>query len=396
MPSLLDDPRVARAVAHARATDEETLADQMALTSVAAPPFEESARAVAMAERFRACGLEEVRVDEAGNTLALRPGSQDAPPVILSAHLDTVFPADTPLTVSRRGDVLTGPGISDDGRGLAVILAVARALRAGGVETRHPVLFAATVGEEGLGDLRGARHLVGPSGAGSGAAAFISIDGAGLDRVVASGLGARRFRVEVRGPGGHSWQNRGTVNPIHALARMVAALADPEPRPDADSTVSVTRWGGGLSINAIPRVAWAEVDCRAIDGDELTHAGERLRSLVEHTLDEENAMGRGTLEAELRCVGTRPAGATDPEGSLVRATRLATEAVDAEAVLALSSTDANAAMAVGIPAVTVGGGGQAGLAHTTDEWYRNVQGVEGVLRALYLVVLVAGLDDGGA
>jgi len=390
---LLDDPRVARAAAHARATDEETLADQVALTEIAAPPFRETARAAAMVTLLRRSGLTGVRIDEIGNVLALRSGAEASAPVVLSAHLDTVFPEGTPVAVARVGDLLKGPGISDDGRGLAVLLAVARALEAGGIVTRRPILFAATVGEEGLGDLRGVRHLVGAKGAGHGSAAFISVDGAGLDRVVSRGLGSRRFRVEMRGPGGHSWQDRGTVNPIHALARVVTRLIEDPPSPEAETSLAVTRCGGGLSINSIPGEAWVEIDCRGTDETDLERSERELRAAVQQALAEANARGRGSLETAIRLVGSRPAAATEPDALLVRATRVATEAVGSHIILALSSTDANAAMAVDIPAVTFGGGGQAGLAHTTGEWYRNVQGVEGVLRALYTVVLVAGVVE---
>jgi acetylornithine deacetylase/succinyl-diaminopimelate desuccinylase-like protein len=391
---LMDDPRLVSAVAHATATDEVTLADQIALTEVPAPPFAEEARAAVMSGLLLEAGLAEVHTDGIGNVLALRPGAADVAPVILSAHLDTVFPPETPIDVRRDGDLLEGPGISDDGRGLAVLLAVARALDAGAITTRAPILFAATVGEEGAGDLRGARHLVGPSGAGRDAAAFISIDGAGLDRVVAYGLGSRRFRLRIRGPGGHSWLDWGLANPIHALGRAVASLvALPLPREPV-TTLTVARWGGGTSVNAIPQEAWAEVDCRSACDEHLERTEAAVRDAVGAATAAENARAeRGALEADVERIGLRPAGATDPEAGLVRAARMATEAVGVDPVLSLSSTDANAAMAVGIPAITLGGGGEAGGAHTTAEWYRNIRGVEGVARALYTVVLSAGMMD---
>jgi acetylornithine deacetylase/succinyl-diaminopimelate desuccinylase-like protein len=391
LKSLLDDPGVCRAAAYVRKTDEDTLADQLGLTAVAAPPFGEAPRAAAMGERLRCAGLRGVCIDEIGNVVALRPGAEDLPAVIVSAHLDTVFPADVPVEVNRIGDLLLGPGISDDGRGLAVLLAVARALEAGGISTRHPVLFAATVGEEGLGDLRGAKHLVSPSGAGRGAAAFVSVDGAGLDRIVTRGLGSRRFRVRVSGPGGHSWQDRGTVNPIHALGRAVEALADLVPAGDASSALTVARWGGGTSINAIPQDAWIEIDCRGASEERLEALEAEVRRVVAAAVAVENAAGRDTLRVSLESVGMRTGGATDPRSAVVRAARRASEAVGAEPLFTMASTDANAAMAAGIPALTMGGGGEAGLAHTTEEWYRNVRGVEGVLRALYTVVLTAEL-----
>jgi len=389
---LRDDPRIASAVAHATATDEETLADQITLTRVPAPPFGEDARAAVMSGLLLEAGLAEVRTDAVGNVLGLRVGAADVAPVVFSAHLDTVFPPETPIDVRRDGDLIEGPGISDDGRGLAVLLAVARALDAGAISTRAPILFAATVGEEGAGDLRGARYLVGPSGAGRGAAAFVSIDGAGLDRVVVHGLGSRRFRLRIRGPGGHSWLDWGLANPIHALGRVVASLvALPLPREPV-TTLTVARWGGGTSVNAIPQEAWAEVDCRSASEEHLDRTEAAVRDAVGAATAAENARAeRGALEAEVERIGLRPAGATDPEAGLVLAARLATEAVGVEPVLALSSTDANAAMAVGIPAITLGGGGEAGGAHTTAEWFRNVRGVDGVARALYTVVLSAGL-----
>jgi acetylornithine deacetylase/succinyl-diaminopimelate desuccinylase-like protein len=389
---LLDDPRIASAVAHAAATDEETLADQIALTEVPAPPFAEEARAASMTGLLLGVGLTEVRTDAIGNVLALRPGAADAAPVVLSAHLDTVFPPETPIVVRRDGDLLEAPGISDDGRGLAVLLAVARALDVGSIETRAPILFAATVGEEGVGDLRGARYLVGPAGAGRGAAAFISIDGAGLDRVVVHGLGSRRFRLRVRGPGGHSWLDWGLANPIHALGRAVASLVALPLPAEPLTTLTVARWGGGTSVNTIAQEAWAEVDCRSASDDHLERTEAAVRdALGAATAAENRRAERGTLEAQVERIGLRPAGTTDPDAGLVRAARLATEAVGVDPVLALSSTDANAAMAAGIPAVTLGGGGEAGGAHTTAEWYRNVRGVEGVTRALYTIVLSAGM-----
>lgn len=390
---MLDDPRVASAVAHARATDEATLADQVALTEVPAPPFAEEARGVAMAGMLLEAGLADVWTDTAGNVLALRPGASDAPPIVLSAHLDTVFPPETPITVRRDVNLFEGPGISDDGRGLAVLLAVARALDAGPVETSAPVLFAGTVGEEGVGDLRGAKHLVGPTGAARGAAGFISIDGAGLDRIVAHGLGSRRFRLRVRGPGGHSWLDWGLANPIHALGRAVASLASLPLPTDPLTTLTVARWGGGTSVNAIAQEAWAEVDCRSASDAHLEEAEAAVIEAVRAATVAENGQAeRGALQAHVERIGLRHAGTTDPDATLVRAARLATEAVGVQPTLSLSSTDANAAMAAGIPAVTLGGGGEAGGAHTTAEWYRNVRGVEGVVRALYTVVLSAGIE----
>jgi acetylornithine deacetylase/succinyl-diaminopimelate desuccinylase-like protein len=403
LASALRHPAVARASALCRDEDERTLAWQMELTSIPAPPFAEAARGRRMVELLVEAGARRVRTDEAGNVLGDVPGTvlgdipghlpghlpaaADLRPLILSAHLDTVFGEDVPITVHRDGDLLRGPGISDDGRGLAVVLAVVRALREARVPLARPVLVAATVGEEGLGDLRGARHLMGPNGEGRGAAGFVSVDGAGLDRIVTRGVGSRRFRLTVRGAGGHSWQDWGIANPIHALAdavrRMVSAGFPAEPR----TTLTVARWGGGTSINAIPQAAWVEVDARSTAEDELERLEGTIRSAVASALAEESGRASGPpLEVAVERVGRRAAGATDPAHPLVRAAWAATAEAGAAPTLEASSTDANAAMAEGIPAITVGGGGEAGLAHTTGEWYRNVRGPEGVLRALWTVV----------
>jgi acetylornithine deacetylase/succinyl-diaminopimelate desuccinylase-like protein len=397
MERLLDqvmrDPRIRHAAADARASDELTIADQISLCEVPAPPFGEGLRGRVMADRFQALGLSDVGFDEAGNVLALRPATTSRPPIVLSAHLDTVFADRGSVSVLREGDTLRAPGISDDARGLAVLLAVGRALNAARILTVRPVLLAATVGEEGVGNLRGSLHLMGRGGAGREAGAFISVDGAGLDRVVTRGLGSRRFRITVRGPGGHSWTDRGLVNPIHALGRVVAALPGRVRPSESTSALTVARWGGGTGVNAIPQEAWVEVDVRSESVEVLELVERDLRRTVSGAIAEEEATHMGGLTVHVEQLGVRPGGATPSDAPLVRAAVAATRAVGAEPVMALASTDANAAMAVGIPAITLGGGGEAGLAHTTAEWYRNTKGPEGVLRALYTLLLVAGVAD---
>jgi tripeptide aminopeptidase len=401
---LRDDPRVRAAEAAVAADDDNVLAQQVLLTSIPSPPFGEEARGRRMAELMAEAGLGGVTVDEAGNVLGSLPASRaGAPdgrgeargepgPVIVAAHLDTVFGAGTPVDVREDGGRLFGPGISDDGRGLAVLLALARALRSGEVRLCAPVLFAATVGEEGPGNLRGVRHLFGAGGAGRGAAGFVSVDGAGLDRIVVRGVGSRRFRITIRGPGGHSWVDWGTANPIHALGAAVGRLAEIPLPAHPPGTLTVARWGGGTSINAIPQQAWAEVDARSESEPALERIeGEIRRTVAQCVGEASRGPARGQLSTEITVLGVRPGGATSPEASLVRAAAAATRAVGVEPTLSASSTDANVPMAAGIPAVTVGGGGEAGLAHTTEEWYSNEGGVEGVLRALYTLLLVAGV-----
>ena len=387
---LLEDPGAQVAAAHARSADERTLDDQAELSRIPAPPFAEEERARRMAELMAEAGLERVRADETGNVLADLPGSRGGAPLVISAHLDTVFPAEVDVTVSREGQLLRGPGISDDARGLAVLLAVARCLREGGIRCTTPVLFAATVGEEGLGDLRGVKHLF-HEGEGRRAAGFISVDGAGLERLVVRALPSRRFRIMGHGPGGHSWIDWGLVNPIHALGEAVSRLTELDLPVEPTTTLTIARWGGGKSINAIPQDAWIEVDTRSESDDQLADLERRIRDAIRSVCAAADGTG-GPLDMTVDVLGHRPGGQTPSEAPLLRAAVAATRHLGAEPLLTASSTDANIPMSLGIPAITVGGGGEAGQAHTTEEWYRNVRGVEGVQRALYTVLLAAGAE----
>lgn len=389
-PSVSGEPRVQRAFDFLAETDEATLTAQIELSEIPAPPFQEEVRGQRLAEFFRAEGLSDVRADEAGNVLGSGAAGSDPTlaghPLIVSAHLDTVFPEGTDVSVTRDGDLLKGPGISDDARGLACMLAVVRALRAAELRTVRPLLFVGTVGEEGVGDLRGVKHLFGPDGAGEGASAFISLDGAGLDRIVVHGLGSRRYRISIRGPGGHSWVDWGTPNPLHALTRVGQRLTSLALSKEPRATLTLARTGGGTSINAIPQEAWLEIDTRCSAGEHLDELQEQIRSAVE----EECAKEPG-LHAHIEVVGDRPGGETLEDEPLVQAALEATRGRGRMPQLALSSTDANVPMALGIPALTLGCGGDAGLAHTTEEWYRNVDGPDGTIRALHTILLYAGV-----
>ena len=391
---LLEQEDVRAAHEHIVATDERTLTDQIVLTEIPAPPFGEEARARRMVELLAEAGLADVDQDAVGNVLALRPGAEDRQPLVLSAHLDTVFPTGTDVSVRRDGEILRAPGISDDGRGLAALVAIARALSKAAITTRLPILFAATVGEEGSGDLRGVRHLFGAGGAGSEAAGFISLDGAGMKYVVARSLGARRFRVVLRGRGGHSWIDWGAPNPIHALGRAVGALAAWPAPTDPPLSLTVARWGGGTSVNAIPEEAWADLDLRSESSSHLDGGEERMRAVLERSLSEENSgttdPGR-RLHLEVTPLGHRPTGVTALDSPLVEAALEATRASGVEPVVTASSTDANLPMSLGIPAITLGAGGSAGEVHTNGEWYRNDNGPMGIQRALHTVLLLTGL-----
>lgn len=382
------------------ATDPRTLEEQVRLARTPAPPFQEEDRAALFAELLEASGGGPAQRDEVGNVLSWRgdPGPQ---PLVLSAHLDTVFPAGQEIRIEKKDDVWTGPGICDDARGLAVLLAVVRALDAVGVGLPFPLLLVGTVGEEGAGDLRGVRHLLGDRGRGRDARGFISLDGAGLHRIVASGVGSCRYRVGIHGPGGHSWVNAGRINPIRILSRAIATLD--RARIPRGATVNVGRIHGGTSVNAIPTEVWAELEARSEDAGDLKRTARILVQAVEEAVEETNrhrladapvngAPGLARLEVET--IGERPAGRCDPDSSLTRAALAATRAVTGRAELAASSTDANYGMSVGIPSLTLGAGGEAGEAHTPNEWYRNTNGPEGALRAALTLRLLAEAEGG--
>ncbi|HYJ79637.1 MAG TPA: M20/M25/M40 family metallo-hydrolase [Longimicrobiaceae bacterium] len=398
-PPLLADPRLTPARALAHSTDEDTLREQLELVAIPAPPFGEQRRGAHVLERFRELGLVLVWRDEVGNVLGMLPGAaeEDGAPVVVAAHLDTVFAADTDLTPRRDDGRIYAPGITDNARGLAGMLAVARIMAADRVRTYHPVVFVATVGEEGPGDLRGAKHLFRDGAPLRSASAFIALDGSGLRRIVHRAIGSRRLRVEAEGPGGHSWADRGAPNPITALGMAVAELATlPPPHPER-SALTVTRIGGGRSVNAIPEDAWMELDLRSEVARVLPRMEDSVRAVVARAVEAESARRRaGTdpLQARVTVIGDRPSGETPPRAPLVALASAVTQELGARPELVGSSTDANVPMSLGIPAIAIGVGGDSGGIHTADEWYSNEQGALGVERALLIIAAAAGLADG--
>ena len=380
--------------AEIRGTDERTLAEQIALTEIEAPPFGEAARGLLMAELMKRSGLVDIETDAVGNVCGwLAPPGRGDRPVIVSAHLDTVFPPGTDVRVTRDGDRLLGPGIGDDGRGLAVLLALARAMSYSGISWSRSLLFVATVGEEGVGNLRGVRHLFGDGGVGREAAGFVSLDGAGHQSIVNQAVGSRRYRVSATGPGGHSWADWGTANPLHALAGAVAHFGGIE--LDGDATITVGRMGGGTSINAIPEKAWLEMEVRSLSEERLESLDQTVREQLARAVEDENTKrlhGSAAMGLEIEDLGQRPGGTTSPDEALVRAAVAATSGLGYAPELVASSTYANVPMALGIPSITLGAGGVMGRMHTLDEWYENSQGVLGVERALLTLMLLDTLS----
>src|SRR5437867_9429389 len=394
---LLAHERIRAARHHIERTDEGTLARQAALSAIPAPTGAEGRRAAHMAELFRTIGLCDVMVDHAGNVHGwLRKNGEKSGPVVLAAHLDTVFGAEVDVAVERRGQRLEGPGISDNARGLAALVAVAEAMVAARVSVTRPVLFAATVGEEGSGDLRGVKYLLnGKRETGNGKpAAFIALDGAGLERVIHRALGSKRYHVTFRGPGGHSWAAFGVANPANAVGRAAALLADLPIATAPRTTCAVVGLGGGTGLNSIPQDAWLDLDLRSEDPRALAQLDVTVRAALDRALDDENrrrAPGTPPLTLEPQPVGDRPSGVTPRTHPLVLAAVAANRVLGRDAELASASTDANVPIALGIPAIALGAGGKAGDAHLATEWYENTEGALGIVRALLVTAAMAGL-----
>jgi acetylornithine deacetylase/succinyl-diaminopimelate desuccinylase-like protein len=372
---------------------------QVELTAIPAPTFHEEARGRRMAELFQEVGLEEVRSDDAGNVLGQWPanpsgssenGEKTRLPFIVSAHLDTVFPPGTDVVPRHQEARILAPGISDDGRGLAALLGLARVIRETSVQLPFPLLFVATVGEEGTGNLRGVRFLIQTFQEGSLPRGFISLDGVGLDRIIHRGVGSSRLRITLQGPGGHSWTDFGRPNPIHILGTVVARARGLRLPGEPRTTLTVSRWGGGTSINSIPAEAWVEVDLRSEGSAELDRLEARfLQALESETADACDDAGAREVRVHIQALGRRPAGATEPSDPLPRAAVEATRILGVEPRLVASSTDANHPMHLGIPAITMGAGGTGGGIHTLEEWYENRQGPEGILRSLLTLLILA-------
>jgi tripeptide aminopeptidase len=389
------DPGVAAAFRVIEALEGPSIHDLIRLTEIPAPPFEEAERAAAFADMLGVAGADSVWTDAVGNVLALRRGLRGDRTVALDGHLDTVFPRDVDVTVRVRGDTLFAPGIGDDTRGLIVVRNVLQAMAEAGLRTRDDLLFIGTVGEEGLGDLRGVRHLF-EGGEAPRIDAFIAVDGGDDRRVKVQGVGSHRYRVTFRGPGGHSWGSFGLANPHHALGRAIdrlAAKAGPlvETAP-ARTTFSVGRIGGGTSINSIAYESWLEVDMRSLDETSLQRLDALFQEAVRQGLAAENAARRHgpALELEVERVGQRPAARVPLDTPLIQRALAATRQLGLRPAAGSGSTNANIPMALGVPATTIGRGGQGGGAHSLDEWWLPARPEVAVKKALLIVLAEAG------
>ena len=396
---LAASPEVQAAFDWFRVNESRLARLQMEVARIAAPPFGESARAVWLADCFREAGLQEVHIDEAGNVLGRRPGS-GGPFISLSAHIDTVFPAATPLNVRQQGSRLYGPGVSDNGAGIAALLAIAKALQELKVSHALPFLFLGNVGEEGEGDLRGMRYVFSTPRWRDAIAYSVVVDGAGSDTVVAQALGSRRFEVIVRGPGGHSWSDFGAPNPIIVLARAIEHFSQTPLPASPKTTFNVGVIRGGTSVNSIPESASMRVDLRSTSMAEIDHLEWALRSALDQALDWENRaaprhVGQrpNLVECEMVAIGNRPAGELNPDARILRVIRAVDGFLNNTAQVQRASTDANVPISLGREAIAIGGGGSGGGAHTLQEWF-DCNGRElGLKRILLTMLALAGTGE---
>ena len=388
--TLMGHPAVRRALEHVEATDARTMADLRTLTEIPAPPFMEEERGRAFLEMLQDAGVDSAWVDEIGNVIGLRRGTGGGSVLALAGHLDTVFPPETDVSIRESGDTLFAPGIADDTRGLATVLAVLRALNAADVRTEGDILFIGNVGEEGEGDLRGMKHLFREGG--PRIDAFVSVDGTGDSGITHMGLGSHRYRVTFEGPGGHSWGAFGLANPHHALGRAIRHFQDgADPYTGGApyrTSYNVGVIGGGTSVNSIPFESWMVIDMRSEGVETLEAVDAILQGAIQRALAEENALRkRGEpLTVDVELIGDRPSGEIAESHAYVQQAAAVTRALGLEPSFGRSSTDANIPISMGIPAITVGGGGQGFGAHSLDEWFRNVNGPRGVQRVLLIAL----------
>ncbi len=394
-------PEVRAVFERFRARESQFAQWQMEATRVAAPPFGESARGAWLADRFRELGLNDVQVDEVGNVFGIHPG-YGSRFVALSAHIDTVFPAATPLNVRQQGSRLYGPGVSDNGAGIAAMLAVASVLGNARISHALPFVFIGNVGEEGEGDLRGMRHVFATPRWRDAIAYSVVVDGAGADTVVAEALGSRRFEVIVRGPGGHSWSDFGAPSPIIALSRAIEVFSQTPVPTSPKTTFNVGVIRGGTSVNSIPESASMRVDLRSTSMAEIDRLERALRIALEQAVAAENRAAASSqygtrkpqvVQSEVVEIGNRPAGELAPDARLLRVIRAVDAQLGNAAQVQRASTDANIPLSLGREAIAIGGGGSGGGAHTLQEWFDCNGRDLGLRRILLTMLALSGVGE---
>ena len=387
----LAEPRVIEGLEELERREPEALQEQFRLTEIPAPPFKEERRAAYFLQQLKARGLKDAYLDSEGNAIGIRRGRGNGPLLLIAAHLDTVFPEGVDTTVELRNGRYYAPGIGDDTRGLATMLSVIDVLNDSGIETEADIMFAGNVGEEGRGDLRGIKAIFRDHPDIDG---FISIDGVRLGRITNGGTGSRRFEFQFKGPGGHSFGAFGLASAIHAMGRAIAKIGDLETPNDPKTTFTVGTVAGGTSVNSIAADAVFAIDMRSNDRTQLAILEQKAKDAALEAVAEENARwNRGEISVDFVLIGDRPVGRTDPSSPLVQLTTLAFKELDVEfRGLSISSTDSNVPMSLGIPAITIDGGGDGGGAHSPDEWFVPTDSHLGPQASWLIILGLAGID----
>lgn len=378
-----------------RAHSRELEDIQLEVTAIPAPPWGEKARSDWLKARFEGLGLAEVHQDELGNVFGIRPGTDaDAPYFALGAHLDTVFPEGTAITVSREAGKLYGPGISDNGAGITALLAIATVLREINMLNSAPILFIGNVGEEGEGNLRGMRHVFQQPKWADSIGALAVLDGAGTDTIIAEGLGSRRYQVTVHGTGGHSWSDFGIPNPVVAMARIIDRFSKTTVPANPKTTFNIGTVQGGTSVNSIPQSANMRVDTRSASVEQLDYMERVLREAVkEGTAETSGRKKPEVLSSEIRVIGDRPAAELPADSYLLKVIRAVDAQLNNSARIQRASTDANIPLSLGREAIAIGAGGSGGGAHTVNEWYDPAGRDLGLKRILLLTLAMCGVSE---
>ena len=391
---LVKNKKIQKAFDHIQEMDSITMERHIELTEIEAPPFKEEKRGLVYADYFWTLGLDSVWIDAVGNVLGLLKGYEGNRNVVLDAHLDTVFPEGTDVKVRIKNDTLYAPGLGDDTRALSMLLTIIESMKKTDIQPKDNVLFVGTVGEEGLGDLRGVKHLFRENG--PQIDSWIAIDGGDIGRVNNKGLGSYRYRVTFKGPGGHSWGAFGLANPHHALGEAISnfvAAADVYTAEGPKTSYNVGVISGGTSINSIPFESLMEIDIRSIEPSRLDAMESLLQEAVNKARAHQNGIKRRgpDLMAVLDKIGNRPSGELADDLPLIQRSLAATTFFGEKPFLTRGSTDSNIPIAKGIPAITIGRGGKGGKAHSLDEWWLNDEGYKAIQLAMLILLSEAGM-----
>lgn len=388
---LMNNNRMQETFAFIKTDHHRTVEEQIAITEIPAPPFKEALRAENVKKRLEELNLSDVTMDKEGNVYGVRYGTGGGPKIFISAHLDTVFPEGTDVSVTKKDGILYAPGISDDTRGLAELLALIRAVHHTNFSTVGDIIFGATVGEEGAGDLRGVKAFFNENKDVDG---FISIDGPNANSIVYKGTGSYRYAVTFKGDGGHSFGAFGIPSAAHGLGRAIAAISDMKTKTEPKTTFTVGEVWGGTSVNAIAAEAGMTVDLRSNDKLELEKLDKEFLRIINEAVESENARWNSDrLTAEADMFGNRPPANQSPDAPIVEAAYGAIEQLMGNPILSgAASTDANYPMSLGIPSITIGLGGKAGAAHTLDEWYDPTDAYIGVQKHFLILLGLVGVE----